>query len=330
MNNNTAEENSEINASPVKPPRGSDLKKRTITAAVYILVLVAFFVLKITVNLVCFDALVLVFSGLGTYEMLRAFRGKLHKSQQIVVMVFALAIILTYAVTDAVYTQIFKVSLDPTTGRNYAPHITFVVFIAGLSVLFGLLVFAHQNVTLESTGCACLCYLYPSVFLLVLSFCNHMPESSEIAILFVFVICPFADTFAFLFGKLFGRYLPAKIAPSISPNKTVIGCFGGLLGGAVGAVVIFFIYYWLGQYFEFGALTLDWINLVFYIGLGVLTAAFTEFGDLVESGIKRKLGIKDMGKVLPGHGGVLDRIDSTLYASLIVCLVVVVKIMITG
>lgn len=330
MENNPAEVQTEEQLSPAKPPRKSNLKQRTITAAIYILVLVVFYVLKICVNLICFDVLVLLFTGMGTYEMLRGFKDKLHKSQQIVVMIFALAIIVTYAVADTVYTQILKVSLDPTTGRNYAPHITFVVFIAGLSVLFGLLVFAHRNVTLESTGYACLCYLYPSVFLLVLSFCNHMPDNSEIGILFVFVICPFADTFAFLFGKLFGKYLPAKIAPSISPNKTVIGCFGGLLGGAVGAVVIFFIYYLLGQYFPFGAITLDWVNLVFYIGLGVITALFTEFGDLVESGIKRKLGIKDMGKVLPGHGGVLDRIDSTLYASLIVCLVIVVKIMITG
>ena len=75
---------------------------------------------------------------------------------------------------------------------------------------------------------------------------------------------------------------------------------------------------------------LHWANLVFFIALGVLTSAFTELGDLVESAVKRKLGIKDMGKILPGHGGILDRIDSTLYASLIVCFVFVMRIMTFG
>lgn len=74
---------------------------------------------------------------------------------------------------------------------------------------------------------------------------------------------------------------------------------------------IFFVYYGLLEPCD---LNTEWLNLVFFIALGVLTAAFTEFGDLVESAVKRKLEIKDMGRLLPGHGGILDRIDSTLYA----------------
>lgn len=305
------------------------MTKRIITGIVWLLILAGFFFLKVFVNVICFDVLVLAFTAIGTYEMLRAFGDKIHKSQKIVVFVFALSIIICYAVADTIYTQVLNVTLEPGTGRNYAPHITFVVFIAGVAILFGFLVFGYEKVDLQSTGYACLCYFYPSLFLIVLSFCNHMPMNSEIAILFVFIICPFADTFAFLFGKLFGKKLPAKMAPNVSPNKTLIGGFGGLIGGAVGAVVIFFVYYLVSPHLDGGVMTLNWQNLVFYIGLGILTAAFTEFGDLVESAIKRKLGIKDMGKILPGHGGVLDRIDSTLYASLIVCFVVVLKIMIT-
>ena len=154
-----------------------------------------------------------------------------------------------------------------------------------------------------------------------------MPDYSEIGILFVFVICPFADSLAYVFGRLFGRWLPKKLAPTVSPNKTLIGGFGGLVGGALGAVCIFFVYYGLLEPCD---LNTEWLNLVFFIALGVLTAAFTEFGDLVESAVKRKLEIKDMGRLLPGHGGILDRIDSTLYAGLIVCFVLTMRILAVG
>ena len=102
---------------------------------------------------------------------------------------------------------------------------------------------------------------------------------------------------------------------------------GGLIGGALGAVCIFFVYYGLLEPCD---LNTEWLNLVFFIALGVLTAAFTEFGDLVESAVKRKLEIKDMGRLLPGHGGILYRIDSTLYAGLIVCFVLTMRILAVG
>ncbi len=303
--------------------------KRLITGIVYMLVLVAFFLLKIYVHILCFDLLVVIFSVCGTIEMLRAFGDRIHISQKIIVGILAPLVIVCFVVSD----EIFKLTATPPTvdpdlgyipNTNYSAHLTFVVFIGALALLFGMMVFAHEKVSLESTGCALLALMYPSVFLLVLAGCNHMPEYSEISVIYVFAICPIADSFAFLFGKLFGKRVPAKLAPNVSPNKTLIGGLGGLIGGAFGAAAIFFLYYGL-----LGDMNFRWGNFVFFIALGILTAAFAEFGDLVESAIKRKLGIKDMGKCLPGHGGVLDRIDSSLYASLIVCLVCVARIMLT-
>ena len=214
-----------------------------------------------------------------------------------------------------------------------------VMFVAGLSILFGLLVFSYRHVTLESTGYALLSYMYPTVFLVVLIVCNHLEMYSDVAIAFVFGISPCADMFAYFFGRSFGKKLPAKMAPNISPNKTVIGGFGGLLGGAIGAILVFFVYYGFckaitleaGSFanvtFHFSDVKFEWVEMIFFIGIGVLTSAFSQFGDLVESAIKRKLDIKDMGNILPGHGGILDRIDSSLYASLIISLVFVVRLM---
>lgn len=298
--------------------------KRLLTGIVYILVLLGFFLLRVFFDILFFDLLIAIFAVLGTFEMCRALGDRIDAVQKSIVMIFSTGIIVCYSVSDSVYK--YLQASDPSV-VNYSPNLAFVVFIAGTALLMGLLVFRHEKTALGSVGYSLLAYLYPSAFLVVLSGCNHMPDYSEIGILFVFVICPFADCFAYLFGKYLGRFMPAKLAPNVSPNKTIIGCFGGLLGGAAGAAALFFAYYGLIRPVD---LNLHWANLFFFLGLGVLTAAFTEFGDLVESAVKRKLGIKDMGRLLPGHGGILDRIDSALYASLVVCFVFVLRIMTTG
>ena len=321
-------------------------KLRCITATVYILVLLAFFALKEFFAIkfgrlygaLWFDALIVFFSVCGAVEMTRAFGEKLQLSQKIVVIAFSALIILTYAISDFIFAEIFEVGgvgVDQQ-GRNYSMHYTFIALFLGIAILFSLMVFQHEKVSIESAGYSLLSYLYPSVFLLALTICNHLVEHSAVALVMVFVISPCADTLAFCFGKLFGKKLPAKMAPTISPNKTVIGGFGGLVGGLLGGAIVFFFYYGVAIPMEgifrgdAWAVSYNWYMLLFFCAVGILVSAFAQFGDLVESAIKRDLGIKDMGKILPGHGGILDRIDSSLYASLIVALVFVAKIMITG
>ncbi len=306
---------------------------RVITGFWLMGILLGAFFLKVFVSNLFFDLIIAVLTGVGTWEMLRAFKDKIHVSQKIVVMIFSVAIIAVYALADFYFAEVLGVRLPDSeggtvgtaVGRNYAPHITLVFFIAGVAILLAFLVFAHENITLESTGYAIFSYVYPSLLLLVVSITNHLERYSELGVLFIFVVPAFADSFAMLTGKALGKKLPAKLAPNISPKKTLIGAAGGLLGGGVGALAIFFVLYGLAQ--------IEWLNLpyhldydmILFVGLGILTAAFSQFGDLVESAIKRKLEIKDMGKVLPGHGGVLDRIDSALFASLIVCVVIVLR-----
>lgn len=324
-----------------------NLRTRLLTGTAYVLTLLLFFALKIFVHKLCFDLLILAFTVVGTYEMIRAFREKLHISQIVVITIFSVLIVTTYAISDFIFTDIYKITLPQdnpleAVGRNYAPHITLVVFLAGLALLFGMMVFCHKNATLESTGYALIALIYPTVFLTILTVCNHLERYSDLALLLIFVISPFADSLAYVFGRAFGKNLPAKMAPSISPNKTLIGGFGGLVGGLIGGVVVFFFHSGIcvpvalarsGEMSWAAAFTninFPWMNLIFCAAIGIVVSAFSQFGDLVESAIKRNIGVKDMGKILPGHGGILDRIDSSLYACLCVALILVVRIMITG
>ena len=118
-----------------------------------------------------------------------------------------------------------------------------------------------------------------------------------------FVVAPFVmafmpDTGAYLVGCAFGKH---KLCPIISPKKTVEGLFGGFLGGIIGMLIYGLV---LQHFFGFA------VNYLFAGLYGVLGAGAATFGDLMFSVIKRQTGIKDYGKLLPGHGGILDRFDS--------------------
>ncbi len=114
------------------------------------------------------------------------------------------------------------------------------------------------------------------------------------------------DSFAYICGRLFGR---RKLAPSLSPNKTVEGAIGGgLLGAAIG----------IGFNILFNHFTTA------VVIVSVLVAVSTLIGDLLESAIKRRFDTKDAGSILPGHGGILDRIDGLLVACVVVWLYLLV------
>lgn len=105
------------------------------------------------------------------------------------------------------------------------------------------------------------------------------------------------DTGAFFAGKYLGSHL---LLPEISPKKTVEGVIGGLFLSSLVASVVAHLFFASGLF-----------NL---IGLGIIVGVFVQIGDLVESALKRKAGLKDSGKLLPGHGGILDRFDGFLWS----------------
>lgn len=112
------------------------------------------------------------------------------------------------------------------------------------------------------------------------------------------------DTFAYIFGILWGN---KKILPNISPKKTVMGSLGGIIGSNIAAVVC-------------GYLWFDQVPWYVWIPLASATAVVAQLGDMFESMLKRVAQIKDSGRIMPGHGGILDRIDGVLFGAPVILL----------
>jgi phosphatidate cytidylyltransferase len=125
------------------------------------------------------------------------------------------------------------------------------------------------------------------------------PEQGGWRLVLLLGILVFADSFAFFVGHALGR---RRLAPRVSPGKSVEGALGGLVGGVVGA-------------FAVRQLGMPDLAPLHTAGLGVAVAAMGIVGDLDESLLKRWAGVKDSGTLFPGHGGMLDRIDSLLFGA---------------
>jgi len=126
----------------------------------------------------------------------------------------------------------------------------------------------------------------------------HRLEAGRYWVLFLFLVIWLGDTAAYYGGRRFGR---RPLAPSISPKKTIEGALFGLLGSLAGGIISLL---WF----------LDGISLLHGLLVTLICGIIGQFGDLAESLLKRNTGVKDSSGLIPGHGGVLDRIDSLLFA----------------
>ncbi len=151
-------------------------------------------------------------------------------------------------------------------------------------------------------GVSYIAFLYPLVYLVgEIGYPGDGPglPSGGDSLLFLFAVLWVGDTAAMWLGSVFGKH---KLAPTVSPNKTVEGFIGGLAGGlAIGVLMLFW---------KFSMV--PWHHVLI---IAVGCSFVGQIGDLVESMWKRSLGIKDSSALIPGHGGVLDRFDSLLFAA---------------
>jgi phosphatidate cytidylyltransferase len=167
-----------------------------------------------------------------------------------------------------------------------------------LSFMVGL--FARQELTtsLQSIAFTLLGVFYVGwllSYVLLLRLLIHGPYY----VFYIFGVVWLGDAAALMVGTLMGRH---KLAPSISPRKTIEGAVGGLLGSLCGAI--------LG-----GAWLLGHFSLAQCLATGCMLAVLGQLGDLSESLLKRSVGVKDSGVFIPGHGGILDKVDGILFGA---------------
>ena len=166
-----------------------------------------------------------------------------------------------------------------------------------IPILMFLLLLISQKDFIKRSTSAVFSVFYLAVlggFILLLA--NNPDGGERILALVILIACN--DTFAYFAGVIFGKH---KMAPSISPKKSWEGLIGGLIASLIGGALVFHYTFDVG----------------WYIGsaIGLMTVVTATCGDLIESAIKRDLAIKDMSNLLPGHGGIMDRLDSALFTA---------------
>ena len=262
--------------------------KRTATGACYVAVLTAIFLLRQFVDYRIFHALTCFFAVYGTFELARALKSRVIKGSFTASIIYSALFVPLYCIGEYL--------VKNGWGWLFAIDLTAIMLIV---VSVYSLIKSVDGKTFVST---ILLYVYPTLFLLTMLLANDLESNAFIALLMAFVVSPCSDTMAYLTGSLIGG---PKLCPKLSPKKTWAGAIGGTVGGILSAIIVYFIFTPKVNFFS---------PILLFVLVGFFASILTLFGDLFESCIKRKVGIKDMGKLLPGHGGVLDRIDGTLFA----------------
>lgn len=255
--------------------------KRVISSAILLPIVLAVFILK---NKYIIDIFISIVAMRCIYELFNAFKHKgLHPIEPLG-YIAAFLICFLHIVPEI----------------NIAKLIGLIILITIL-ISFVLMIFKKKHDIIDVT----ITYFSISYVVIFLAFvsllCNNV-ENGEWLIWYIFLASWMTDVFAYLTGRAIGKHH----FTDISPKKTIEGCIGGIIGAVV-SIAIYTIL--INKYLNLN------INCLIIIIAGAFLSMLSQIGDLAASAIKRYVGIKDYSNLIPGHGGMLDRIDSLIFVA---------------
>ena len=253
-----------------------ELAKRLISAAVMIIIVVA----SLLIGKITTFALVCAIEFMMMFDVVNALNSGGYKVNRIILLLAAiLAIPAVYVYSSVGYMLVCAVAVT------------------------ALAVYTVFNKTHDFKGLLAgfFALIYPLLpgRMLIMIIVHDMKSDGRFGMILLVgtVLCAcLSDAFAYFGGHLFGK---RKLCPEISPKKTVAGSIASFVGGVVGGVIMALITNMLTE-----------IGWIMWLVIGLLCGGFAQIGDLIASMLKRFCGIKDYGKYIPGHGGVMDRLDS--------------------
>jgi len=242
---------------------------------------VALLCLVLCLNTLVFDAVLAIVAAIAVCELFRAVGiGRFKSLKAFSVLAVASLMI------SLVYSQVFVMLI--------VYIYIFLLFMLFMTKVEGI-GYKHISKAFMATMFITVCFGHLSIL--------RCWENGRLNVLVVFIISFLTDTFAYFTGRFVGRH---KLSPNLSPKKTIEGAFGGLVGAIAGMLVYCAI---LNTYFGIQAVQSNAIIVA------IIGSVISQLGDLAASAIKRQYGIKDYGKIMPGHGGVMDRFDGVLFTA---------------
>lgn len=315
------------------------MKNRLMTSLAVVLVLALAFVLKVYVSSYFFDALILTVAVFCAYEMSKILTkmGKYHEKWIVYVFPALIALVnLLSAGFDKEFSIIWAILVDVLL-IGLAFLVEFLIGIifknkTAKEMRFRRVQGSVNTFSLQKAFNTMIGLIYPSFMFMAMIFLNHIDDFSStfskvgeygghlsfVILLFAFLIPIFSDTFAFLTGGLIGG---KKLCPKISPKKTISGAVGGVVWTVLLSVCVFFILNSVESlYIVFNETGFAFWQVLLISFFGSIVS---QCGDLFESLLKRQADVKDSGRILPGHGGMLDRCDSYVFVAPYLLLAVV-------
>ncbi len=292
--------------------------KRIVTAVGLLAVILSCVFWLRMYSLIATDIIIMIFALVGGYEMFKSLRKK---------SVTKVVVDLNSANEGGNGYKVSEYKLQPMlipVALSMVMIYPLIYFFKELGLVITLavatiisliiMVVKHKKYSISDVGATVFNIVYPILIMSILVIMNHS-QMGLISIFSTFAVVVMTDTMAYFVGI---TCKGPKLCPNVSPKKTISGAVGGVLGGILGMVAVYLLFCQFNVFAYMNNGEANYIlsniplNLAVMLPLGAICSVIAEFGDLAASIIKRKIGIKDYGNIFPGHGGVMDRIDSFL------------------